>query len=101
MITPDDNRTCAYCDITEKLYRLLKTAKDQPVTLTNDHVDPDKPLRGNQAWSCTRCNLVKNHTFNFEDMREIGQKYIKPMWKKIAEKKLEEIKLIEKYISEY
>ena len=101
MIPLDDKRVCSYCDITEGQYRLLRTQKDQPLTLTRDHIDPNNPtLKQNNAWACNRCNLVKNHTFNFEEMREIGQLYIRPMWRRIAAKKVEDLELIKQFTNE-
>lgn len=101
MISQDDNRICVYCDITEAQYRLLKAEKDQPLTLTKDHIEAWKPVgKGSvTAWACCRCNLVKNHTFNFDEMREVGQKYIKPMWKRIAQKKLEDLRALTEFIN--
>ncbi len=82
-------RVCAYCDITELEYILLRTKKDGVPALTRDHVDAEiKTLVNNMAWSCFRCNIVKNHTFNAEEMREIGQKYVRPVWLRIAEAKV-------------
>jgi len=50
--------------------------------LTVDRIDNSLSYSGeNIVLSCPRCNMIKSNYFSFEEMREIGQKYVKPRWK--------------------
>lgn len=85
----DDSRVCEYCGITEKEYRELRTTGDGPLTLTKDHTIPKAKGGGGsrKAWACIKCNLIKNHTFTYEEMLVIGKTIVGPLWKSIANKK--------------
>lgn len=87
-------KTCAYCGITENEFLMLRQVKDNMNLpgLTIDHVDPYGPdTDANKVWACVRCNLTKNHTFNFSEMCEIGLKYIRPVWKRVALAKIKQL----------
>lgn len=83
----DDKRRCAYCGISEKEYRELMDHKDHVKTLTKDHVDAYNKKTTKKVWACIRCNLIKNHTFNYEEMKEIGKKFVRPIWESTAKKR--------------
>ena len=48
------------------------------------HIDRKDPrvgyVIGNMVFACRKCNLVKNSILTFEEMKEIGKKYIKPKY---------------------
>lgn len=46
-----------------------------------DRVDSSKPYSlENICIACWSCNTVKSSVLSFDEMREIGNKYIKPKW---------------------
>ena len=79
-------RICVYCDISEDdLWIIQDNLGSKSTRLTIDCMKPNHYSIDNIVWACDRCNVVKGHQFTFEQMREIGQKYIKPYWEKIKE----------------
>jgi hypothetical protein len=71
---------CSYCGIPEEklkdhnLYN-FQTGKRLGV----DRKDPKKGyIKGNVTLACSMCNSVKSNVLTFEEMKEVGQKYIKP-----------------------
>lgn len=80
-------RRCVYCDLLEEdLWIWRDHFKSNSARLTIDCKDN---LAGytfeNIVLACERCNLMKGNLLSFSQMREIGQKYIKPIWKKIKD----------------
>jgi len=74
---------CAYCGL--KQSEIIKYKKLLPNTnvfyLSLDRVDNSKGYSlDNVCLACTRCNLIKSNFFSSEEMKEIGQKYVKPKW---------------------
>ena len=76
-------KKCVYCDISEKE---LKKGKIKPFLknrkywgLSIDKKDPKKEYSlDNIVLACMICNTVKNNILTFEEMKEIGEKYVKP-----------------------
>ena len=80
---------CIYCSITENLLEKLKWgAKGKRNRLTIDRRDNDKGYTiSNICLACWECNKVKNNLLSFQEMKEVGQKYIKPKWQRILKEK--------------
>ena len=78
----DQEKTCAYCDIPEdKLEIIHNLVNSRSTRLTIDCVDINKGYRtDNIVLACELCNIIKTNFFNFHEMRDIAQKYIKPKW---------------------
>jgi len=81
-------KICAYCDIKEKHLSLIKdTVNARTFKLNIDRVvNAEGYARGNLVLCCQRCNYIKSDFFSFDQMREIGQKYVKPRWGKESAK---------------
>ena len=75
-------KVCVYCDIREEdLSKLDDSILSHANRLTVDCVENELGyVEGNLALACMRCNYLKNDFLSFEEMREIGQKYVKPKW---------------------
>jgi hypothetical protein len=78
------NKSCVYCGI--KMEDIEKNKKMMPniniFRLTIDRINPKKGYEeGNICLCCARCNLIKNDFFSEKDMKEIGEKYVKPKWR--------------------
>ena len=78
----NEPKICAYCDIPEEDFFLLKEKYGSRTDrLTIDCKDNDAGyIAGNLVIACERCNFIKSNLFSYNEMREIGQKYIKPKW---------------------
>jgi len=81
----NEPKICAYCDILEKNVMILpEHYKMNRTRLAIDCKTNDLEYReGNIVLSCGRCNSVKGDIFDYETFREIAQKYLKPLWKKL------------------
>lgn len=77
-------KVCAYCDIPEEYIIKAPSMYNRNITrLTIDCKDNgDRYESGNLALACLRCNFTKSNYFTFDEMRKIGQMFIKPKWKK-------------------
>jgi len=77
-------KKCAYCDIREEDTHKIGDGFNNKVSrLTIDCVDGDVGyMIGNIVLACHRCNTVKSDIFTYEEMRYIGQHFIKPKWQK-------------------
>ncbi len=75
-------KTCVYCDIREEdLSKIDDSIIKHANRLTIDCVENELGYaEGNLALACMRCNYLKNDFLSFDEMREIGQKYVKPKW---------------------
>lgn len=72
---------CVYCDIPIERMSVVNKSKKLAKRLSIDRIDNDKGyVEGNLALCCLRCNFIKSNLLTFEEMREIGQKYLKPKW---------------------
>ena len=77
------DKRCYYCGIPEKFVGkkewMIITAR-----LTFDKKIPELGYYPeNIVLACYKCNAIKSNVFTFDEMIEIGQKYIKPKWQKI------------------
>lgn len=73
---------CIYCDIPmDKLYLLGEYYNQKHRRLTIDRKCSEVGYaKGNLALACNLCNLVKQDVLTFDEMVEIGHKYLKPKW---------------------
>jgi len=82
----DEPKVCAYCGIPEE-YAYLMKEKYHGLTdrLSIDCKDNDAGyLKGNLALCCDRCNFSKSNVFTYEEMKEIGEKYVRPKWEELV-----------------
>lgn len=77
---------CAYCDIPEELVWIMREYYGVHADrLTIDCMDNSTSyVKGNLVLSCMNCNRMKSKVLTFDEMRDVGQKYIKPKWMEIA-----------------
>jgi len=75
-------RICEYCGLPEDL--CIKKYKRR---LEIDKKDSEKgyPVE-NLALACYKCNTVKNDILTYEEMKEIGHRYIRLKWLKTTQK---------------
>ena len=72
---------CVYCDIPIERMAVADRTKKLSKRLSIDRIDNNKGYNiSNIVLSCLKCNFIKSNLFTFEEMKEIGQKYIKPKW---------------------
>jgi 5-methylcytosine-specific restriction endonuclease McrA len=72
---------CVYCDIPIERLAVVDKSKKLAKRLSIDRVDNDKGyVDGNLVLCCMRCNFIKSNLLTFAEMKEIGQKYLKPKW---------------------
>ena len=78
-------KTCVYCGIPEEYCKhVTEEFGVHGEQLSMDCVDNDAGyIVGNIVLSCHRCNNTKSVLFTYGEMREIGQRYIKPKWQAI------------------
>jgi len=75
----DTPHICEYCEIPEKIWLIKYKRK-----LEIDRKDSNNGYTlKNIVWACHRCNTIKNNLLTYQEMKEIGLKYIKPKWKNI------------------
>lgn len=77
------NLKCSYCDIPQN--KIVDFQHLQPniniYRLTLDRIDCRLGYEPNNiTLCCSRCNLVKSNFLTAAEMREVGQKYVKPRW---------------------
>jgi len=72
---------CTYCGISEKIFKEIKGKYSL-------QVDKKNPKLGytidNIVWACRICNTMKSNILTYEEMIEIGLKYIKPKWENLT-----------------
>ncbi len=75
---------CYYCGITlEELSKIKDTTNNGVRRLTVDRMDNNKGYTlDNITLACKRCNTIKSNFFTSEEMKEIGEKYVRPKWEK-------------------
>lgn len=75
-------KNCVYCGISQEDAPLMRKHYNAHATrLSIDCKDNDKGyVLENMVLSCGRCNFIKGNMFTYDEMREIGEKYIKPKW---------------------
>ena len=72
---------CVYCDIPIERLSVVNKSKKLARRLSIDRIENDKGyVEGNLALCCLSCNFIKSNLLTFDEMREIGQKYLKPKW---------------------
>jgi len=78
----NEPKVCVYCDLPEELLNKFFDSYNYIANrLTVDCKDNELGYSvGNLVLACKRCNSIKSDLFSFEEMREIGQKFIKPKW---------------------
>ena len=81
---------CVYCNIPElDLKHMGNYYFDKCDRLTVDRMDNSIGYRNdNIVLSCYRCNMTKGDVFSFDEMVEIGHKYLESKWR--ANKEREE-----------
>lgn len=77
-----ESKICHYCGVPdEHLGKFLRAYGSRWFRLTIDCKDNDIGYaNGNIVLACDKCNMIKNNVLTYDDMCEIGQKYIKPKW---------------------
>lgn len=68
---------CCYCKITETNWQKIFNNK----TLSIDRKNNNKGYEiTNIAWACERCNTLKGNVLTYDEMIDVGNRYIKPKW---------------------
>lgn len=84
-------RVCHYCHIPEYTWQQLVGNKTKlgKKWLTIDRKDNNRGyFVDNMVICCMRCNQVKNSTLEYNEMVEIGEKYIYPKWNHLNTQKV-------------
>lgn len=83
----DQPKKCVYCDIhLDDLPKLSDPFNNVSHRLTVDcKNNPLGYLLDNIVLACRRCNSVKSDILTFDEMRYVGQNFIKPKWMKRLE----------------
>lgn len=75
-------KLCCYCDVTQEILELINGANVNRI-LHIDRMNNDKGYEiENMAFSCGACNVVKNAYLTYNEMRYVGQNFMKPKWQK-------------------
>ena len=73
-------KICVYCGIPQEIFERLFRTKNQ-LTLSIDRMDNSLGYSvQNCALSCWPCNVVKNQFLTFEEMKYVGEHFMKPKW---------------------
>lgn len=74
-------KKCAYCDLIDLgLDRIfMKGQVLRHFTIDRKYVELPYSIE-NICFACWTCNHLKSNYFNYDEFREIAQKYIKPKW---------------------
>lgn len=79
------NKNCEYCNISENNLPVLKL---KPKYLTMDKKNPNGDYTlDNVCLACMRCNMLKGNVLSYDEMKEIGEKYLKPKWERLLQKR--------------
>lgn len=78
----EQEQKCVYCDVTlERLQADIPGLRQVSKRLSVDRIDSGAGyVLENLTLCCLQCNFIKSNFFSPKEMREIGQKYIKPKW---------------------
>lgn len=81
------SKQCYYCGISwENAHLMRKHFGAHGVQLSVDCMENDKGyVLGNIVLACDRCNFIKSNIFTSREMKEIGEKFIKPKWQSFPE----------------
>lgn len=76
------HKQCVYCDLLEEdIHKHNDPRNNKSARLTIDRMNNDAGYSiDNMVLACHRCNEIKTDFFSYEEMREIGQKFVKPIW---------------------
>lgn len=70
-------KICSYCGVKESDYLLNPLLFRHSLRLSIDCKDPElNYIKGNLALCCYTCNTIKSNILTYEEMKEIGTKYI-------------------------
>ena len=80
-------KQCIYCGISyDNAYLMRKYFGAHGIQLSIDCKENDLGYTlDNIVLACDRCNFIKSNIFTYEEMLEIGKKYIKPKWSSFPE----------------
>lgn len=77
----EQEQKCVYCEIPIERLSIVNKSKKLAKRLSIDRIENDKGyIDGNLALCCMSCNFIKSNLLTFTEMKEIGQKYLKPKW---------------------
>jgi hypothetical protein len=83
----EQKEECSYCGITKEVWNKFfsNNGFGYPIkNLSFDRIDNYIGYEENNLTiACQRCNLIKNDILTYDEMKEIGEKYIKPKWMKL------------------
>ena len=83
------NQSCFYCGIPLEIWELLYSGSQWKFSLTIDRKDNNVGyVEDNMVLACGNCNVIKNNILTCDEMKEIGEKYLKSKW----QNKLREVK---------
>ena len=72
---------CTYCHIPIERLKITNIKKKLSRRLSIDRINNNKGYeKDNLVLACLQCNFIKSNLFTFDEMKKIGQKYIKPKW---------------------
>lgn len=83
-------KICSYCDIPEEVWQssVGESEKLGKKFLTIDRKDNSRGYTiDNMCFSCWRCNLIKNQYLTYDEMKYVGEHFIKPKWVKLISTK--------------
>ena len=76
-------KKCFYCDMPEEIWENFYRGYHNKFSLSIDRMDNDKGYTNdNITFACGMCNVVKSNVLSVWEMKDIGQRYIKPKWLK-------------------
>ncbi len=75
-------KICAYCGIPKgKIKDIYPKIKVKNITI--DRMDVSKGYeKNNICWACMPCNMIKSVFLTHTEMKEVGERYMKPKWQK-------------------
>lgn len=74
-------RVCVYCGIPEETWKKFYMGVHNKPGLTIDRKDSSLGyVPNNMALCCAHCNAVKSNVLNYEEMKTVGDMFIKPKW---------------------
>lgn len=77
-------KVCTFCGIPEEVLSTFSHENFRAMTI--DRIDSTIGYRlDNLCLACYKCNTKKGNDIPFDVMREIGEKYLKPLWMKRVE----------------
>jgi hypothetical protein len=85
---PNQMQKCVYCGIPTETWVEVYKNSQWKFGMTIDRKNNDLGyIKDNLVLACGYCNVIKNNILTYEEMIEIGEKYMKPKWQnKLREK---------------